>query len=56
MVRKNLIFVYNYMMGSREEGGVRLFSTMSTDKTRDNGFKVKLMKIHPEHKEMLFLL
>ncbi|KAK4815684.1 hypothetical protein QYF61_005430 [Mycteria americana] len=44
--RRNLILVYNYMMGSNEEGGVRLFSMMPTDRTRGNGHKVKHMKFH----------
>lgn len=46
--------MYKPLMGGNKEEGARLFSIMLTDRTRDNGHRLKNMK--SEHKKKPFLL
>lgn len=46
--------MHKYVLGGNEEGGARLFSVISRDKTRDYGFKMKHRRALSEHKETLF--
>ena len=45
-VRGYLISEYKYLMGGCKEDGSRLFSVVSSDRTRGNRHKLKYRKLH----------
>lgn len=49
----DLTSVYKYLMGKKRDGG-RLFSVASSDRTRDNGHKLKYRKLHLNIGKKLF--
>lgn len=48
------IYAYKYLMVGNEEGGVRLFSVMPSDRRRGNGHKLKHVKIHMNTRKQYF--
>lgn len=53
-LREDLVDVYEYLMGGNEEDGARVFSGVSSDRTRGNERKLKYRKFHLCRKKNFF--
>lgn len=49
--RKDLISVYQHLLGGNAKEGVRLSSAVPNDSTRCYGYKLRNRKIHPNTRE-----
>lgn len=52
--REDVIGVYEYLIEGSEEDGVRFFSVIASDRTRNNEHKLKYRKFHFHWKKNLF--
>ncbi|PKU49360.1 hypothetical protein llap_399 [Limosa lapponica baueri] len=55
-LRGDLINAYKYLKGGCQEDGVRLFSVVTGDRTRDNRQKLESKKFHPNTRKNFFTL
>jgi len=55
-LRGDLINAYKYLKGGCQKDGAKLFSVVPSDRTRDNGHKLKNRKFHLNMKKNFFTL
>jgi len=55
-LRADLIYTYKYLQGGGQEDGARLFSVVSSNRTRGNGHKLKQRKLHLNPRKNFFPL
>ena len=55
-LREDLIYTYKYLKGGCQEDGAKLFSVVRSNRTRDNGHKLKHRKFHLNTRKNFFPL
>ena len=52
----DLIVAFQYLKGAYKKDGDRLFSRACSDRTRGNGFKIKLCRFRPDIRKKFFTM